>query len=64
MESFIGSDLEEFLSDPDCWDKIIQISSKLWEKDMPDKFIKKLFIEYDRSKDAENQLKEEEQKEK
>jgi len=60
----LGCELDDFLNTPDCWDKIIEISYKLWEKDMPDSSIKKLFIEYDRNKEAESQLEVEENKEK
>jgi hypothetical protein len=53
----IGCELSEFLSDPNCWDKIIEISYKIWEKEMPDQFIHKLFLEYDRK--LENEQREE-----
>jgi hypothetical protein len=36
MEGLLGCELHEFLNHVDCWDKIIEISEKVWEKDMPD----------------------------
>jgi len=36
MEGLLGCELHEFLNHADCWDKIIEISEKVWEKDMPD----------------------------
>ena len=51
MENLIGCELQDFLSDPDCWDKIIEISYKVWEKEMPDAYIKKLFADYDKNKE-------------
>lgn len=51
MEGLLGCELHEFLNHADCWDKIIEISETVWEKDMPDQFIKKLFLDYDRNKE-------------
>lgn len=36
IESLIGNNLHEFLNDQNCWEKIIEISYKVWEKEMPD----------------------------
>jgi len=52
IEGLLGCELHEFLNQPDCWDRIIDISGKLWEKEMPDQFIKKLFIDYDKNKEG------------
>ena len=52
IEGLMGCELQEFLNQADCWDRIIEISSKVWEKEMPDQFINKLFLDYDRNKDG------------
>lgn len=51
IDALIGCELQEFLNLPECWDRIIEISYKIWEKEMPESYIKKLFGEYERSKE-------------
>jgi len=58
IDAMIGCDLQVLLADPNCWDRIIEISAQLWEKEMPDQFIQKLFLEYDCKLELENNDKE------
>ena len=45
--------LEEFLSDENAWLRTIEISHKLWVKEIPASTIKALILEYDEKKELE-----------
>ena len=45
--------LEEFLCDENAWLRTIEISHKLWVKEIPASTIKALILEYDEKKELE-----------